>query len=178
MKSWKTLSRKEIHKNPWYSLYHDKVIRPDGSKGSYFVIRKDQAVVVIPWDGKKVYLVNQFRYTLGRRFWELPAGKIERKESTLATAKRELEEEVGIRAKKWSKLGKFAWAPGFADQIGVVYLATGLSKGLAHREDSEADMEARGFSIAEIDKMILRGEIIDAGTIAPWYFFKTYLKNL
>lgn len=171
---WKKLRSNKVFENPWFSLYEDEVFRPDGSRGKYYLLKKDPGVAIIPFDGKRIYLVNQFRYTFKKRMWEIPAGKAESK-NYLAQAKKELKEETGLEAEKWTYLGQFACGPGHTSHIGKVYLAEKLKQEQHQREGGEADMIVKKFTLLEIDKMIAKGEIIDSWTIAPLYFFKQHL---
>src|SRR5258708_3384394 len=128
MKTWKKVSTKIVHKNPWYSVTADKVIKPDGSHGTFFVVRKTPGLVIIPFNGDKIFLVRQYRYTTQKTHWELPAGKSE-STNYLSEAKRELKEETGFVAKQWIYLGYFEYEPGLSDQIAKVFLAKKLIKG-------------------------------------------------
>jgi 8-oxo-dGTP pyrophosphatase MutT (NUDIX family) len=171
---WKTVQRRKLHENYLFSLWEDDVLRPDGSPGKYYYLLKGPGVVIIPFDGEKIYLVNQFRYTFQKRMWELPAGKAESTDF-LQEARKELAEETGFSANKWTYLGQFACGPGHTNHLGKIFLAEGLVAGEAKREGGEADMEVCAFTLAEIESMIERGEIIDSWAIAPLYFFKRHL---
>jgi 8-oxo-dGTP pyrophosphatase MutT (NUDIX family) len=177
MPSWKKIKGKEVHKNPWYSVWEDDVIRPDGSKGKYYVIKKGPASLVIPLHKNKIYLVNQYRYPISKRTWEIPMGGAD-KDSGLKLAKKELLEETGFTAKKWKLLGNFTWTNGMSDHMGNVYLAENISVGDTELESTEKDMTMKAFSIKEIDEMIKRGQIIDSGTIVALYQLKLYKKLL
>src|SRR3989344_3326809 len=111
-----------IHKNHWFKLVEDLVLLPDGSKGKYYVIKKASTSVIIPLDKQKVWLVNQYRYPLSKRTWELPMGTSESGYSKLRLAKKELLEEAGMHASKWKYLGQYAWMAGSTNQMAYVYL--------------------------------------------------------
>lgn len=175
-KIWKTLKSRRVHKNRYFSVYDDDVIKPDGSRGKYFILRKGAGVVIIPFDGRKIWMVNQYRYTFKKRLWELPAGKSESK-NYLAQAKKELKEETGFTAGSWKYLGEFACAPGHSGHIGKAYLATKLIPGPHEREGGEADMRMTGFTLSAIDKMIAGGKIIDSWATTPLYLLKLYLQK-
>ncbi|MBI4050821.1 MAG: NUDIX hydrolase [Candidatus Doudnabacteria bacterium] len=174
MKKWKKLKSHEVFQNPFYSIYEDEIIRPDGSRGRYYILRKPPGVVVVPFDGKDVYLVEQYRQTFRRRMWELPAGKSEGK-TFLAGAKKELKEETGMTGKKWTFLGHFACGPGHTSHLGKMFLAEGLHFGAHNREAGEQDMVVKKFSLPAVDKMIVQGEIIDSWSITSWFLFKQHL---
>lgn len=174
MNKWKKIKSHKVHKNPWFSVYQDDVTRPDGTKGKYFYLGKTTGLVIIPFDGKKIYLVNQYRYTLKKRFWELVAGSIE-SNNHLTEAKRELLEETGFKAKSWKYLGEFLCAPGHTNHKGKVYLAQDLIPGEHQRERGESDMVMKGFTLRQLDQMIKKGQIKDSWTINALYFFKQHL---
>ena len=177
MNKWKKIEGKAVHKNPWFWVTEDKVVRPDGKQDKYYLVhRKYPGVAVIAFDGKNVYLVNQYRYSFEDRLWELVAGKSE-SQDYLREAKKELKQETGLTASKWKYLGHFACAPGHTAFMGKVFLAEKLKPGTHRRDASEADMVVKKFPISHVDKMIRQGTIIDSWTITPWYFFKEYLKS-
>lgn len=176
-RTWKKIKTRVVHKNPWFSVLGDDVLRPDGSRTKYYLtVRIHPGVVVIAYNGRYVYLTNQYRYSLKKRLWEFVAGRGESK-SSLNQAKNELREETGLEARRWTYLGQFACAPGSSNHLGKVYLAEGLDRGQHNREAGEADMIVKKFSVAQVDRMIREGMIIDSWTITPWYFFKDYLKK-
>lgn len=173
MKTWKTISSKKVYECGRFSIFEDNVVRPDGSRTKYTFQKKQASVVVIPFDGNKIYLVNQFRYPIKRRSWELPAGRAENK-NYLLQAKKELAEETGIRAASWKYLAQFAPSNGSSNHIGKIYLAQNLKFGKSNLEPGEADMFMQGFTLKEIDKMIKAGKIWDGWAIVPLYFFKLF----
>lgn len=175
MKGWKTIVSKKLHENPWFSVEEDLVLRPNGKETKYYIVRKPTGVVIIPFDGKRIYLVNQYRQAVKERTWELPAGGCESKDP-VDDAKRELREETGMVANSWTYLGQFAYATGHLDQFSKIFLAEELTQQSPNRDAGEEDMEVASFSLKEIDTMIEKGEIIDSGTITPLYFFKQFKK--
>jgi 8-oxo-dGTP pyrophosphatase MutT (NUDIX family) len=152
------------------TVREDMVRREDGSEGIYGVVDKPTAAVVIPRDGDRLHLVEQFRYPIGARSWEFPMGTApDRAEVDPAElAARELAEETGLVAGTMELLGDLALAPGTSSQREHVYLATDLREGPVSREDSEQDMQARWFTIAEFEEMIRRSEVVDAQTLAAY----------
>lgn len=173
----RTISSRVAYRNERYSIWEDKVIRPDGSSGKYYFVDRKPTVVIIPLDKDKIWLVEQFRYPIKLRIWELPMGTTESNSSGLKHAKKELKEETGFKARNWKKLGYFAWASGMSNQLAYIYLATGLTPGKTEREPEEMDMKMKAFSLKQIDNMIGKSQIIDDGTISAIYHFKL-LKNL
>ncbi len=175
MKLWKKLNSKVVYKSPRFIIREDAVILPDGSEGEYFYSVSGAGVVIIPFDGEKIYLVNQFRYVLGKRLWELPIGRAENV-NFLAQAKKELKEETGLSADNWKYLGMFYPTPGSGKTEGRVFLAQNLQPGQHNREPSEVDMVMKKFTLKEIDQMILKGKIADAWTISAFYLLKLKFK--
>ncbi len=119
-------------------------------------------------DEKRILLVRQYRLPAGKFLWELPAGKLDEGENALTAARRELIEETGYRAKKWSKLAAFYPSPGFVQEKMTIYLAEDLTAGEATPMDDER-IEAEWFKRKHVAKMIEEGEIEDAKTIIGYY---------
>ncbi len=163
-------SSREVYANPWMSVREDGVRRDDGTSGIYGVIDKPDYALVIPLDGDRLHLVEQFRYPLGMRRWEFPQGTAPDRADVEAgeLAARELREETGLRAANMLDLGLLDVAPGMSSQRGRVFLATGLTEGAHEREHEEQDMRTAWFSRAEFEKMIAAGEVTDAQSIAAY----------
>lgn len=163
-------SSREVYANPWMTVREDGIRRDDGSTGIYGVIDKPNYALVIPLDGDRVHLVEQFRYPLGMRRWEFPQGTAPDRADVEAgeLAARELREETGLRAANMADLGLLDVAPGMSSQRGRVFLATELTEGSHEREHEEQDMRTAWFSRAEFEKMIAVGEVTDAQSIAAY----------
>lgn len=158
---WQTVSSRTAHINPWYGVRHDSVIRPDGGPGDYFVVEtKYPGVLVIPYDGERVYLVEQHRYPVDQKLWSFPAGH-SNSGNALAEAKRELKEETGFEATSWDELGTIAPGPGWSSATVTAFLARGLHGGTPEREASEADMRMRGFTKTELTKLLRTSPVHD-----------------
>jgi 8-oxo-dGTP pyrophosphatase MutT (NUDIX family) len=166
----RTLSSKQVYANPWMTVREDAIQRDDGSDGIYGVIDKPTAAVVIPCDGDRFHLVEQFRYAVGQRRWEFPMGtapdRAEQEPARLAA--RELREETGLVAGRMELLGRLDIAPGMSSQREHVFLATELTAGDAVREHTEQDMRTKWFTTAELETMIREGTIVDAQTLAAY----------
>jgi 8-oxo-dGDP phosphatase len=166
----RTLSSRQVYANPWMTVREDAIRRDDGSDGIYGVIDKPTAAVVIPRDGDRFHLVEQFRYPVGQRRWEFPMGtapdRAEQEPAHLAA--RELREETGLVAGRMELLGRLDIAPGMSSQREHVFLATELTAGDAVREHTEQDMRTRWFTTAELETMIREGTIVDAQTLAAY----------
>jgi 8-oxo-dGTP pyrophosphatase MutT (NUDIX family) len=164
------VASREVYRNDWLTLREDDIQRPDGSPGIYAVIDKPTYALVIPRDGDRFHLVEQFRYPLGMRRWEFPQGTAPGRQHVEAgeLAARELREETGLRATSMKPLGMLDVAPGMTSQRGWVFLATDIVEGEHDREHEEQDMHSKWFSRGELERMIREGEITDAQSIAAW----------
>lgn len=167
------LASREVYRNPWMVLREDDIRRPDGSPGIYGVIDKPTYALVLPFDGRRFRLVEQYRYPLGARRWEFPQGTApdlaDAEPAELAA--RELREETGLSATSFEALGLLDVAPGMTSQRGWVFLATGIAEGEANREHEEQDMRSAWFTREEVERMIRSGELVDAQSLAAYALF-------
>ncbi|BDB43878.1 ADP-ribose pyrophosphatase [Mycobacterium kiyosense] len=165
-----TVASREVYRNPWMVLREDDIRRPDGSPGVYAVVDKPTYALVMPYDGARFRLVEQFRYPVGARRWEFPQGTAPDLADLepAALAERELREETGLRAATFEALGQLDVAPGMSSQRGWVFLATGITPGAAEREHEEQDMRSAWFSRTRFEEMIRDGVITDAQSIAAY----------
>ncbi len=147
----------------------DRVRRPDGRESVREVIRHQGASVMLPvLDDGRVVFVRQFRYAAGRVLLELPAGKIDPGEAPEQTARRELEEETGLRAEVMQDLGSFFTTPGFTDERLHAFLARGLVRvGGAGGEDDES-IEVVALAPPQIARAVAAGELEDAKSLATF----------
>ncbi len=159
-----------MYRNNWLTMREDDIRRPDGSSGIYAVVDKPTYALVIPRDGTRFHLVEQFRYPLGLRRWEFPQGTAPDRAhlEPAELAARELREETGLLAESMIELGVLDVAPGMSSQRGRVFLATGISEGPHDREHEEQDMRSAWFERSEVEAMMRDGVITDAQTIAAW----------
>jgi 8-oxo-dGTP pyrophosphatase MutT (NUDIX family) len=164
-----------VYENHWMRLHEDRLERPDGSPGLYAWIEKPPAALIVPLEHEHVWLIEQHRHPVGRRFWELPQGAWEEHPGAPAEtlARGELAEETGLRARTMERLGTLFFAYGMSSQPFVVWLATGLEPGEPAREATEHDLRCARFGVAEFEAMIRRGEIADAATVAAWHLART-----
>jgi 8-oxo-dGTP pyrophosphatase MutT (NUDIX family) len=164
-----TISTREVYANPWMTVREDEVRRADGSTGVYGVVDKPDFALVVPReDDGSLWLVEQYRYPVGRRAWEFPqgswgAGATGTREQLAAA---ELREETGLSAAALRHLGHLQEAYGYADQGLDVFLATGLTHGPPQREATEQDMQHRRVSRAELVAMVADGRVVDTATLA------------
>jgi 8-oxo-dGTP pyrophosphatase MutT (NUDIX family) len=148
----------------------DSIVRPDGSSGVYGVVDKPDYALVIPMDGDRLHLVEQFRYPLGMRRWEFPQGTAPNRADAdpVDLARRELREETGLRAEHLVRIGLLDVAPGLSSQRGKVFLATGLAEGVPEREPEEQDMRSAWLRREKVEAMMRNGEITDAQSVAAY----------
>ncbi len=168
-----TLSTRVVYRNPWLSLREDEVLRSNGQRGIYGVVDKQDCAVIIPIDleeeGGRVWLVEQFRYTVQERYLELPQGGWEMDDVIPEEmARGELKEELGLHAEKMVYLGWTWIAYGFARQKQHVYLATGLTPTEKDPDPEEHDLVVHSVPIREFEDRMSDGTIRDCCTLAAW----------
>lgn len=168
MNPWTTLSSRLVYSNKWIELTEHEVINPSGGKGIYGKVHfKNKAIGIIPVDENGyTWLVGQFRYTLDAYSWEIPEGGGPLHESPLAAAQRELEEETGLRAAKWTELMRIHTSNSVTDEEGIIYLAEQLTEGPSKPEETEGDLIVKKLPLTEAIAMVMRGEITDSMSVA------------
>jgi 8-oxo-dGTP pyrophosphatase MutT (NUDIX family) len=173
---WKLINRKLVHANPYFQVYEQDMLRPNGTETNYYVVdRYSPFSIIIPLTlSNETYLVNQYRIPTGKTSWEFPMGGVIGKKP-LEIAKQELKEELGMTAKKWEKIGWFYVAHGFTSQKGYVFIARDLAHGEPEPEAGEF-LEIKKFPIKQIGTMIQSGMIKDAPTITAYHFFISHRK--
>jgi 8-oxo-dGTP pyrophosphatase MutT (NUDIX family) len=164
---WKTLSGEEKYDNRWINVTEYQVINPAGGKGIYGKIHfKNKAIGIVALeDNNDTYLVGQYRYTLNQFSWELPEGGGPMDEDALLAAKRELQEETGITAGKWTLINRLHTSNSVTDEEGFIFLAEDLRHGKSNLEDTEADLKVMRIPLKEVLEKIMRQEITDAITV-------------
>lgn len=146
---WRTLAAREAYRNPWLSVTEYQVVRPDGAPGIYGVVDPGDNVTIVALDNdQRVWVVEDFLYTIQRWSWFLPSGAIDPEEEPLRAASRELLEETGLRAARWDLLGAYYLSFGISTQRSYIYLARELTEGAPQREPAEARMTARRMPLS------------------------------
>jgi len=165
-----TISSRVAYENRWTRVREDRIRLRDGSESIYGVVEKANFVIVAPICKGMVHLVQQYRYPIGSRQWEFPQGSWEGCPDATPSdvARGELLEEAGIIAGNIVEAGQLYPLYGLTTHSYRVFLATDLTVGKPEREHSEQDMTSRAFSLAEFERMIVHGEIRDAGTVASF----------
>jgi 8-oxo-dGTP pyrophosphatase MutT (NUDIX family) len=161
---WTTLSGDEKYDNQWIKVTEYQVLNPSGGKGIYGKVHfKNKAIGIVALDDQlNTWLVGQYRYTLNDFSWEIPEGGGNMDEDPLEAAKRELKEETGLTAGKWTLLSRMHTSNSVTDEEGFIFLAEDLTQGTKQLEETEADMQLRKMPLKEAVSMVLRGEITDS----------------
>lgn len=166
----KLVSSKLAFKGKVFNVFTDTVIEPGGHKTTRDVIRHNGSVVILAVDESSnpadpdVILERQYRHAAGQYLIEVPAGTRDADEAPLAAAKRELTEETGYTAKRWTMLAKYYASPGFLGEWMQVYLARDLREGAATPEEDE-NLEVFRLPLSHAMRMVAAGEIHDGKTL-------------
>lgn len=160
-------TRRVAYENPWITVWHDDVTRPDGSPGIYGVVHfANLAAGVVAIDAEdRVVLVGQHRYTLDGYSWEIPEGGVPAGETALAGAQRELREETGVEAATWRELANVDLSNSISDERAVLFVATDLVIGEPDPDPTEA-LTIRWVPFGEAVAMTRDGRITDVMSVA------------
>jgi ADP-ribose pyrophosphatase len=164
------ISSKLAYKGKVFSVFTDTVEEPGGGINVRDVIRHNGSVVILAVDESKnpndpdIIFERQYRHAAGQFLIELPAGRVEPKEATLAAAKRELIEETGYRAKRWTLLTKYFASPGFLGEWMQIYLARDIREGAATPEPDES-IEVFRLPLSEALALVAANKIHDGKTL-------------
>jgi 8-oxo-dGTP pyrophosphatase MutT (NUDIX family) len=164
---WKVTDQKVIYDNPWINVTEYQVINPSGNSGIYGKVHfKNFAIGILPLDDNmNTYLVGQYRFVLGQYSWEIPEGGGHLGVDPIASAKRELLEETGLKAENWTEIQRLHLSNSVCDELSILYLARGLQQFEAEPEDTEQLMVHK-LPFEDVYQMVCRGEITDAMTVA------------
>jgi len=167
-----TLSSREVYRNHWMRVREDEILRSNGKRGIYGVVEKDDSAIILPLDQDRVWLVEQFRYTIQERALELPQGGWETEiDNPEELARGELKEELGLDAAQMTRLGTVWISYGFTRQKQHVFLATGLTATQKDPDPEEHDLVVRSVTVAEFEQMMLCGAIRDNCTLSAWALY-------
>lgn len=156
---------KTVYKGPVFSIESGTLREPGGVRARRDIIRHSGSVAVLPvHDDGRVVLIRQYRCAYEKQVIELPAGRIDKGETALQAAKRELSEEAGVGARKWERLLRILPSPGFCDETVTIYRATGLFAS-ATEPDPDERIEIRDLSLPAALALIASGKIEDGKTV-------------
>jgi ADP-ribose diphosphatase len=174
-KKAKILKSEVIFEGKSFGVRRDELIEPTGVRTVREVVTHPGSVVVLPVrpDGK-IVLVRQYRHATGQYLWELVAGRMEKGENPRKGAARELVEETGYRAKKFTVFLELFPTPGFLEERMYLLLAEGLTAGEAEPEEDEK-LIVRAYSKKQLEEMIRSGKMRDAKSIAGLLFYFRFL---
>jgi len=162
---WRRLASRQAHANPWFRVRHDRVVRPDGHEGDWYVVEAEgNAAAVAVDDQGAVVLVRDWAYPVEAWSWSVPSGGVGSDEAPLAAAQRELREETGVVAARWEPLGSFYLSQGLTTQVSHVFLATELREGAATPEGSEV-LEVARVPLTEAWGWCCDGTVRDSVTL-------------
>jgi ADP-ribose pyrophosphatase len=161
------LSQERVFKGKVFDVYRDRVRLPNGRDVTLDVVRHPKSVVLAPIpEPGHIILIRQYRYSINRWLWELPAGSVDEGEEPETAAARECHEEIGQRPETVVRLGSLWPTPGYCDEEMIFFRLSGLSVPAdAAAVDEDEDIEPRQFTIADARDMIRRGEITDMKTV-------------
>lgn len=164
------ISRTTVHKGRIFQLDVDRVKLPTGHTVEMDIVRHPGSVVLLPIPRPgAIILIRQYRYTIDRWIWELPAGSLEPGEDPDRAAARECEEEVGLAPARVTRLRGYYPTPGFCDEEMIYYLCEDLrppAPDSTAKKDDDEELEPRTFTLAEARALVDSGEIVDLKTLA------------
>ncbi len=164
---WKVLKSDQIYENPWIKLTEHQVVNPSGGPGIYGEVHfKNIAIGVVVLDANHdTWLVGQFRFPINTYSWEIPEGGSPLNTDPLLSAKRELQEETGILASRFTEIQKMHLSNSVSDELGIIYLAQDLEMGPSSPEETE-ELEVRKMPFEEAYQMVMNGDITDSMSVA------------
>ena len=164
---WQTLGSRIVYQNPWLRLREDQVIRPDGKKGIYGVVEMRPSVGIVALNAAdEVALVGQWRYAHHKFSWEIPTGGSSGEDAAIIeAAKRELEEETGLQAARWTSLGRIDNSNGVTTDVAHLYLARGLTPG-PPKQDPQERIVTRWLAFPHAVQMVMDGGITESCSVA------------
>jgi ADP-ribose diphosphatase len=173
----KIVNSEIVYQGPVFGVRRDEVLEPGGVQTTREVITHPGSVVVLPvLPDKRIVLIRQYRHATRQFLWELVAGRIDEGETVKAAAARELLEETGYRAKRFTVFLDVFPTPGFLEERMYILRAEGLTEGEAEPEEDEK-IEAKAYTVKELKQMIHKGKLRDAKSIAGILYYLTYIRK-
>ncbi len=179
MKDWKTVKSKTAYECEYFKVLEEDFILPSEKSHRYYVLDVKDYVIVIAKKEDSFYLIEQYRYTTKSKLLQVVAGAIEKEEAPIITAKKELKEEVGIVAKKFTKLGWFYSFYGSSNQKAYVFLAEDLEIGEQKPDnfEKESGIKVVKLKISKVKNLIKSGKIKDHDTLSAICLFMLKCEN-
>ena len=157
-----------VYKGRVFSVEVERVRFPNGRAHDVAVVRHPPSVVLLPMQSdNRVILIRQYRHSIRREIWELPAGSLDEGESAEAAAARECEEEIALVPGRVEPLGGLYPTPGYCDEEMIYFRVSDLHPqppGSPHEPDDDEDIHVKSFTVAEARALVARGEIVDLKT--------------
>jgi ADP-ribose pyrophosphatase len=167
-KTAKLEERRVVYEGRVIKLEVDRVLMPSGHSVNMEIVRHPGSVVIVPMPAPgRIILVRQYRYTIDRWIWELPAGSMKRGEDPARAAARECEEEIGLVPQSVRRMRSFYPTPGFCDEEMIFFRCTDLkdpAPDSTAKRDEDEDLEPQAFSIDDARRLVVEGEIVDLKT--------------
>ena len=164
---WKTLKSELIYESAWISINKHEVLNPAGNPAVYSTVNfKNLAIGILPLDEElNTWIVGQYRYPINKYSWEIPEGGGHLEVNPLDSAARELSEETGISAKKWTKIQDLHLSNSVTDEIAILYIAQDLTFGESHPEETE-ELQVKKIHFNDLYELVCKGEITDSLTVS------------
>jgi len=173
-KQAKVISSETVFQGRMFAIKRERIIEPGRIEATREIVAHKGSVVVLPvFPDGRILLIRQYRHAAGQFLWELVAGHREEGESFREAAPRELQEETGYAAKKFSKLLDIFPSPGLLSERMEIFLAEGLTEGTAHPEEDEK-IDRRIISLTEAERWIRSGTIKDAKSVAGILYYAKF----
>lgn len=164
---WQTLSSELKYQNPWIRVREDQILNPKGGAGVYGVVSmQNKAIGIVPLDSEgNTWLVGQYRYALNEYSWEIPMGGGPVELDVLESAQRELREETGLLAARWTHIARLHTSNSVTDEEGFIFLAEDLTQGDSEPEETE-DLRLWKLPLAQAIELVMSDRITDAISVA------------
>lgn len=164
---WTVLKKERAYQTPWIAVDHHDVLDPSGAPSVYGTVHfKNLAVGIVPLDAElNTWIVGQYRFPLDTYSWEIPEGGSPRDVPPIEGAKRELREEVGLEAARWTEILHMHLSNSASDEEALLFVAQDLTE-FPPRPDHDEELVQRKLPFSELYDMVLRGEVTDSLTVA------------